>query len=461
MLKAHTLLSVLLGAGVLLGCAVSTPPSQHELMPLALGQASVPVQWRHEQTPGQFDVKALGFTPDAVLKSLIAEAWLYNTDLRIAASRIEQSRAALKAAGGPLLPSLAIGAQAGDSAIPTSSMSTTGIGLVAAWEIDLWGRLKSEEAAAGARFQASELDLQYSRQAIAAAVTRSWISIIEATQQLELAQQMQRMAEQQVKLIQTGHKVGRNTAQDVALNEATVAVYRNQVASNEQSLNQARRSLEVLLGRYPAAEVVTTSVLPLASSELPAGIPAELMTRRPDVLAAEQRFRAAFQDVEAAQRARLPSLKLSAGFAYIEDSIIVLDPSLKNPLWAMTGQLLAPIFTGGVLEAQIEAKTAKQQEAIAQYSKTALTAFNEVEGALAAERSLLQRQKAVDSQNVQLEKSLGFAQVQQKVGKADAYQLLQQQLSLANSQANLLRVQSERLNNRINLHQALGGHFPE
>ncbi|WP_027468320.1 TolC family protein [Deefgea rivuli] len=461
MFKLRTSLMALLGAGILLGCAVATPPSQHELMPLALGKTSVPAQWRYSQTPGQFDAEALGFTPDAALKALIAEAQLYNADLRIAGARIDQSRAALKAAGGPMLPSLGIGAQTGDSAIPTSSMSTTGIGVIAAWEVDLWGRLHSEEAAADARFKASELDLQYSQQAIAAAVTRAWIATTEATQQLAFAKQMQQMAEKQVQLIQTGQKVGRNTAQDVALSEAGAALYRNQVAANEQALNQLQRSLEVLLGRYPAAEVTAAATLPVASMALPAGIPSELMTRRPDVLAAEQRFRAAFQDVEVAKRARLPSLKLSGGVAYIEDSVVVLDPSLKNPLWALTGQLLAPIFTGGLLEAQVEAKNARQQEAIAQYSKTAITAFNEVEGALAAERSLQKRQLALESQTAQLKKSLVYAQVQQKVGKGDLYQVLQQQLNLASAQANLLHLQSERLSNRVNLHQALGGHFPE
>ncbi|WP_373975927.1 efflux transporter outer membrane subunit [Chitinibacter sp. SCUT-21] len=460
MFNFRTSFSVLVSAGILLGCAVATPPAQHELLPLALGKTEVPAQWKHQATVQQYDASALGFTPDASLTALISEALQYNADLRIAAARVEQSRAALKAAGGSMLPSLAIGAQVGDSALPTSSMSTTGIGLVATWEVDIWGRLGSQNAASDARFQASELDAAYSQQAIAAAVTRAWIATAEATQQLKLSQQMQLLAQKQLALIQTGQRVGRNTAQDVALNESAVAIYRHQVAANEQVLNQTRRSLEVLLGRYPAAEVMATEQLPIASDRLPAGVPSEIITRRPDVLAAEQRFRAAFQDVEAAQRARLPSLKLVGGVAYIEDSVIQLDPSLNNPLWALTGQLLAPIFTGGQLEAQVEAKSAKQQEAIAQYTKVALTAFNEVEGALANERTLLQRQNALQSQVTQLGKSVNYAQIQHKVGKGDQYQLLQQQLNLSGAQANLLRVQSERLSNRVNLHQALGGHFP-
>jgi multidrug efflux system outer membrane protein len=460
MFKLHTSFTALAAAGVLLGCAVATPPAQHELLPLALGKTQVPDNWKHGQTAAQFDSETLSFTPDATLKALIAESQLYNADLRIAAARIEQSRAALKAAGGSRLPTIAAGAQLGDSAMPTSSMSPTGVALLVSWEIDIWGRLASEQAASDARFQATELDAVYGRQAIAAAVTRSWIAITETTQQVALSKQMLKLSEQQLQLTQAAKRIGRNTAQDIALSEAGVAVYRNQLAANEQVLNQTRRSLEVLLGRYPAAEVMAATQLPVAASNLPAGIPSELMTRRPDVLAAEQRFRAAFQDVEVAKRARLPSLKLIGGVAFFDDSVVQLDPSLNNPLWALSGQLLAPIFTGGQLEAQVEGKNAKQLEAIAQYNKTAINAFNEVEGALANERSLLQRQKALETQTLQLNKSVGYAEVQKKVGKGDQFQLLQQQLNLSAAQANLLRIQSERLSNRVNLHQALGGHFP-
>lgn len=460
MFNLKTSLAALSTTGLLLGCAVSSPPNQHELMPLALGKTTLAKQWKYAQSTGQFDAETLGFTPDATLKALIAESQSYNNDLRIAAARLEQSRAALKAAGAPLLPSLGFAAQTGQSALPTSNMSTSGFGLVASWEIDLWGRLASQQAASDSRFKASELDLLYSQQAIAAAVTRAWISTSEAQQQLAISKKMLGYAEQQLQLTQKSQQVGRSTGQDIALNQANVALYRNQFAANQQVLNQAQRSLEVLLGRYPAAEVTAANQLPTAAMTLPAGIPSELMTRRPDVLAAEQRFRAAFQDVEVAKRARLPSLKLTGGVAYIEDSVIQLDPSLKNPLWALTGQLLAPIFTGGLLEAQVEAKNAKQLEAMAQYSKTAIMALNEVEGALSNERVLLQRQTALQTQTVQFKKAVELAMVQLKVGKADRYSVLQQQFNLASAEANLLRVQSERLSNRVSLHQALGGHFP-
>lgn len=461
MLNLRTSLLALVLAGALTGCAVSDPPAHQELVSEALNHAVVPDHWQNGIQPGQFDADTLGFPLDAQLKALIAEAWKYNADLRIAGARVEQARAALKAAGGPLLPSVSLAAQSGNSALPTSTLSTTGVGIVASWEIDLWGRLRSERSARAEQLQASELDTLYSKQAIAAEVVRSWLAIVEANQQVDLAKSMLAGAEQQLNLIRIAEKVGRNTAQDLALNEAAVEVYRNQLQANEQVRSQAQRALEVLLGRYPSAEVTAASRLPETTSALPsAGIPSELMSRRPDVLAAEQRFRAAFHNVEAAKRARLPSLRLTGGVAYIEDSTVMLKSGIENPLWAVTGKMLAPIFTGGQLAAQVEAQNSVQQEAIAHYSKAALNALAEVEGVLAKEKSLADRELTLQKQTAALQKSLEYARIQQKVGKGDQYQLIQQELNLAGAQANLIHLQSERLANRVLLHQALGGRFP-
>lgn len=309
--------------------------------------------------------------------------------------------------------------------------------------------------------QASVLETLYSTQAIAAEVVRYWLAVVEANQQVDLSKNMLAGSEQQLNLIRIGQRVGSNTAQDLALNTAAVEAYRNQLLANEQIRSQTQRALEVLLGRYPSAEVTAASRLPETTSALPsAGIPSELMSRRPDVLAAEQHFRAAFHNVEVAKRARLPSLRLTGGVAYVEDSTVMLKSGIENPLWAFTGKMLAPIFTGGQLDAQVEAQNSMQQEAIAQYSKAALNALAEVEGALAKEKSLAERERTLQKQAASLQKSFEYARIQQKVGKGNMYQLVQQELNLAGAQANLIHLKSERLANRVLLHQALGGRFP-
>ncbi|POB00082.1 hypothetical protein C2134_03610 [Chromobacterium sinusclupearum] len=451
--KATMLLPGLVGLA-LMGCAVSPPERQS----LTLEHAQLPSRWSSPAS-GEFDAAVLGFAIDAKLRALIEEAIRYNADLKQAAARTEQAQAALKAAAGAKLPTVALGGQVGNSTLPTSSMSTSGIGLVTTWEADLWGRLSAEQNAAHSRFQASAQDLLYARQSLAANVVRGWIALKENAQQLEIARQMLDMSQQQLALIEVGQKVGRNTRQDVALHQAAMEAQRQQLLTLEQAQYQARRALEVLLGRYPSGELATLGPLPAASDALPAGIPSEMLSRRPDVLASEQRFAAAFYGVEAAKRARLPSLKLTGGVAYIEDSAVLLKSGIDNPLWAVTGQLLAPIFTGGQLAAQVEAQNGKQREALAAYNRAALNALAEVENSLTGERMLKQRERALQTQADSLARSVQYASLQKQVGRIDNYQLLQQKLSLAAVQASLLRLQSTRLDNRVSLHLALGGQF--
>ncbi|WP_168191932.1 efflux transporter outer membrane subunit [Chromobacterium phragmitis] len=439
----------------LIGCAVPPPDTRA----LALENAQLPDSWRAGQAAGQFDADLLGFPIDGELRSLIAEALRYNADLRQSAARMEQAQAALKAAGGAILPTVAIGGQAGTSTLPTSSMGTSGAGLVAAWEIDLWGRLAAERSAAGARWQASALDLAYARESIAAGVVRGWIALGESARQVEISQRMLSLSQQQLTLVEHARSVGRDTDQDVALQQAAVEAQRQQLQAGQQAQQQARRALEALLGRYPAAQLAAAG-WPSLSDTLPAGIPSELLSRRPDLRAARQRFEAAFYGAEAAKRARLPSLKLSGGVAYLADTAVLLKSGIDNPAWAATGQLLAPIFTGGQLQAQVEAQDARQRETVAAYNRAALNALTEVENGLAGERLLRLRQQAQQTQTDALARSVAHARRQKRIGKISQYQLLQQELNLAAAQAGLLRLRGQRLDNRVALHLALGGRFP-
>ena len=408
---------------------------------------------------GRFDADVLGFSPDPQLQALIAEALQHNTDLRIAGARLEQAHAALKAAGGPLLPAVGLAGQTGASTLPGSNLSTTGLAVVASWEIDLWGRLRAERDASQARSHAAELDARYAREAVAGAVVRAWLGVAEASQQLAIARDMLALSEQQLQLMRTGRAVGRDSAQDVALSEAGLQAYRQQVRVDEQMLGHTQRALAILLGRYPSADAALVGRLPDVTAMPAAGIPSELLSRRPDVLAAEQRFHAAFHDVEAAKRARLPSLQLVGGVAYVADSVVMLESAISNPVSALSGKLLAPIFTGGRIDAQIEAKTGAQQQAMAEYNKVSLNALAEVEDALAGEQALAGREEIVARQVELFGQAVDYARIEQTVGKGDQRQVLAQRLSLAAAQANLLHLTSERLANRVALHQALGGHF--
>lgn len=444
----------------LASCAIPTAPTREDLQQQALAELKFPAKWQHSQSAGEFDAAALGFSLPPDLLALIAEAQRNNPDLRLAALRVEQSQSAVKAAGAALLPSLALGGQGGESAIPTSSMAINGLALIAQWEIDIWGKTRSGQAAAREQNVAAELDTLYARQSIAAAVVKAWLSATEATQQIRLAQEMVKLSEQQLGLIQTGQKIGRNTQQEVLLNQLAVKNYRAQLSQSQQALNNSQRALEVLIGRYPAAEIAVASALPAEPTAIPAGLPSQLAERRPDLRAAESRFRAAFFNVEVAKKAYLPTISLTAGLGVADNQLFKLQEDLNNPIWGVTGKFLAPIFTAGLIDAQVEIKTAQQQEASVQYAKAMLNALNEIEGGLNAEQKLAERYQLLKGQVSDQQKLIALQKVQIKVGKGDNYQLYQQQLALANYQFSLLRLQNERLIQRVNLHLALGGMYP-
>ncbi|WP_432719686.1 TolC family protein [Jeongeupia wiesaeckerbachi] len=452
-LKALALaISLMLG-----GCAIPQPPDQAELQKQALGQVEMPAGWKQAKTAGEFDRETLGFALPPELQQLIRDAQAHNPDLQLAANRVEQAHSATKAAGASLWPTLGIGAQAGDATVPSSTLALNGLAIVANWELDIWGKNRSAQAASKERALSAELDALYARQSIAAAVVKAWLAAVEARGQIELAQAMVGLADKQLALVQVGKKVGRNAQQDVVMGQIALRNYRAQLIQSQQALNSAQRALDILVGRYPSADAEVVSRLPVLNQPIPAGLPSALAERRPDLQAAEARFRAAFYDVEVARKARLPSISLMAGFGVVDNNLLVLQEDLSNPLWGGTARILAPLFMGGALDAQIEVKTAKQQEATIGYAKAMLNALNEIEGGLYADQKLEERQTLLHAVVADQQQLVDLQRVQLRVGKGDQYQLNQQQLALATSRMNLLRIENERLIQRVNLHLSLGG----
>ena len=198
----------------------------------------------------------------------------------------------------------------------------------------------------------------------------------------------------------------------------------------------------MLIGRYPGAEIAVPSEFRELASEVPAGLPSELLERRPDVMAAEKRVAAAFSRVKEAQAARLPKISLTGSVSDITSELFVLQDR-DNPVWSVGGQILAPLFTGGALKAQVEIRTAEQKQAVAQYVQTALKAFGDVENALSSELALRQREAILTAATADAERALELAQTRYRVGSGDLRSVQQQQVAYLSSKMNLLRVQSE------------------
>jgi NodT family efflux transporter outer membrane factor (OMF) lipoprotein len=440
------------------GCALNPSPKADEIQAQSLPNVKPPAQWATAgAAAGNVADEWLSAFKDAQLDALVREALAYNTDLLIAAARVEQAAGYAKLSGATLYPTVDLLARGGGK-MGGDSSGLSGIGLFANWELDVWGRVRSEREAGRAQYDAAVADAAYARQSIAAMVAKSWLLAIEARLQRAIAEDIVRSSDQALGLARDRHRVGKGDEYDVTLAEAHLETYRDAARQLALAETQALRALETLLGRYPAAIVGVPVALPRVPDPIPAGLPSELLERRPDVIAAERRVAAAFYRVSEAKAARLPKIALTASATSVSSDLFVLKEH-SNPVFSIGANLLAPLFHGWALEAQVDIRTAEQKLAIADYGRVGLRAFGEVEAALSAgfaadeREAILVRAVAVNA------RTLDLAQVRFRVGSADLRSVLQQNVALYSARTGLLRVQAERLVQRVNLYLALGGSF--
>ncbi len=443
-------------AATLAGCALKAPPPREDVAAQALPNFRVQESWAATAaSSGAVADRWLASFNDPQLDALVAEALAYNPDLRVAAARVEQAAAYVRLSGSTLYPQVNLRASGSAGA---DSSGVQGVGLFLNWELDLWGRIRAGREASQVQYVSAELDAEYARQSIAALVAKSWFLATEARLQKAIAEDMAAAAERQLGFAQDRLRVGLGNEYDVTLARANLATYRDGVQSLDLAYQQALRALETLAGRYPAAAVKVPAQLAPMPPAVPVGMPSELLERRPDVVAAERRVAAAFYRVEEAKAAKLPRISLTAGVNSISSEVFVLKDR-DNPVWSVGAGLVAPLFLGGQLQAQQDIRTAEQKQAIAEYGRTGARAFGEVENALSAEFNLDAREAILKQAVADNARALELANIRYKVGSGDLRAVQQQQLALAAARTALLRVQSERLVQRVNLHLALGGGF--
>jgi NodT family efflux transporter outer membrane factor (OMF) lipoprotein len=453
---ALSLTAVMLSA--VSACVLKAPPDAAAIKGEALPTVKVPDAWTAAGAgAGAVSHNWLVTFRDDQLTAAVVEAIAHNADLRVGAARVEQARLLANLAGAKLYPSVDLLARGGGKMSGDNS-GLTGALITATWELDLWGRVRYGRAAAVADAASAQADFEFARQSIAANVARSWFLATEAGLQAEVARGTIRDGEELVRLAETRSKVGVGNDEDVFVARATVATYRDSLRQIELAREQAIRSLEILLGRYPAAAAAVTPKLPGQPDAVPAGLPSELLERRPDVVAAERRVAAAFNRVHEAKAARLPAIALTTGVSTISSDLFVLQDR-DNPIWNLGANLLMPVFRGGALKTQVEIRTAEQKEAVAAYAAVGLRAFGEVENALSAEIAARDREKILAQSMADYQRAFEIVQTQFKVGSTDLRFVTQRQLSLNATQSALIRIQAEQRVQRVNLHLALGGSF--
>ncbi|MSR62929.1 MAG: efflux transporter outer membrane subunit [Planctomycetes bacterium] len=443
---------------LLAACATRPAPTTEAAFAEALPSAVVPGVWSAAAENGTVPDGWLRSFGDPQLEALVGEALKANLDLRAAQAKLDVASAAAMAAGAALQPVVgASGAAQTQGGSADNRLDSRGAGLNMTWELDVWGRLSAESGAAQARYEGAALDLEFARQSIAAATAKAWFIATEARQQELLLQEQVASAQETLRVLEARRAAGKVGEQDVRLASADLAATQASLHAAEAAQQQTVRALEALLGRYPSAELEVSPALPEMPGAVPAGVPSELLQRRPDVAAAERRVRGAFKNVAARQLARLPSLSLTANAG--ANSQLTEVTSRGGSFFNVGANFFAPIFDGGALKAQVDIATAEQEGALVAYGQTALRAFLDVENSLASEASLAMREERLAAAVQDDQEALRLRKLEADAGKADTLGVLQLQRQVNAARSGLLTLRQARRAERVNLHLALGGGF--
>ena len=459
MMRALILLCL---AVTLSSCAVKEAPDAAEVRAQALPQSTaIPPAYREaaDTATGAVTEGWLASFHDSRLNALVREAIAHNLNLHAAVANVDAAAGLATQAGAELKPVVAAGGKANRfDAGGLKQLTQTGAAVNMSWELDLWGRVRAQSKAGQAAFEAAQYQLAWIYQSVAAQTVKSWFLLSEARQQLKLAEDALKLYQQTLKLVQSQYRQGRVTEGDVALARANVARGEAQVRQARGARQQAARALELLLGRYPAGAMAGAERFEMELPPVPAGLPSELLERRPDLKAAEHAIAAQFFKVESAKAARLPRVALTAGGGTSSNQLANLL-NLGSNFWSVGSNFMLPLYTGGALKAQVDIESAQFQAALANYGQKALKAFAEVEQGLANERLLRERENYLRAAVRESATALRVAQKQFEVGKVSLLSVLQQQGLLISAKVALTNIQDQRLQQRVDLYLALGGGF--
>jgi NodT family efflux transporter outer membrane factor (OMF) lipoprotein len=407
---------------------------------------------------------------DAWIDRVLAD----NFDLATAAARLDQAAARARIAGAALRPQVEATVSGrrnqqnfiglpipGSSSNVLSTTSTNlGVSLNASWEADLWGRFRAGEAATLAEVGAARAEFAAARLSLAAQATRAWFAALEAGQQVELAQRTLDNRRRTTERIDRRYRQGLRPPVDLRLARSAEASAEAALSRRQRVLEEALRQLEILRGRYPKTALAEApgAALPSLSIPVPAGLPSELVTRRPDLAAAERRLAAAGQRVLEARRALYPSLRLTGSTGSTSDRLgDLLDGDFS--VWSVAGSLLQPLFQGGRLRAGVDLARATEEEALARYVGSVLVAFGEVESALAAEGHLATLEEALHRATSEAEAARALAEDRYIAGLAEYLEVLESQRQSFTAESQWLEARRQRLTARVDLYLALGGGF--
>lgn len=415
------------------------------------------------------------------LTALVNEALAQNKTIGAAAGRLQAAWASVKVTNAGRLPTLSGSVDGRRSSTPIETGGifidpngnvvenpNTGIqrnnngflsvGLQTRWELDLWGRIDDQVRASRADARASQADWNAALLSVAGAVANAWFGLTEAHLQTELAREDLETQRRFRDITMRRFEAGLNSSRDVRLALSSVAAREATVAQREQLEAEAARRLEILLGRYPSAELESVKDLPTLVRLEGTGAPADILARRPDVRAAEQRLEAAGFRILDARKALLPSVTFTASADITTNTLGELFDLERVAGNLITG-LTQPLFQGGRLLANIKVNKGRAVTALNDYAGTVLDAYLEAENALAAENLLAEREAALAESAKQADAAEILTEREYARGLATIFDLLNAQGSRINAKSALITARAQRLTNRVQFYLAIGGRF--
>lgn len=417
-----------------------------------------PPQWSHAPAGTQWpDRDWWRAYQSPALADLLSRAETGNLDLAAAASRLSQAEAQLRQARTLSVPQVGVGLDVSRNGDSDSSAATFGASFSTSYQLDFWGRNQAIADSATATLLASEFDSQTLAISIQASVVSNWLQILENQQRLALARDSLANAERVLDLVQARYRFGAADSLQVSQQRTLVAQLRASLPSLEQQALLLRNSLALLLGQTPEASMpAVTPLLDVVVPAVSAGLPSDLIVRRPDIRASEARLAAANANVTAARAALFPDIALTGRLGAQSAALGTL---VSSPVtgWALAAGLTQSIFDGGALRAQVALSEARQQELLVEYRRTLLGALGETDTALGAAQQAEQRYRFLEQANAEARRAFDLAEIRYRAGSIDLQALLDTQRTWYQSQDTLTQQRAAWLLASVDLFRALGG----
>lgn len=456
MVKANFFIIVVVVLGV------SACSSQLNLIKREQNAAQTPEAWRQAVAKEVRSVEGnwLQQLQQPQVFELVDKALVNNQSLLQQAYEVEIKQQQLKAEGASLWPSLDLSASSGRNRNnrPVSYSNSNSVSLEAAYEIDLWGKLSASKREASLNYLVQKSLYEQARQQLVADVVSAWFNVITQQKLLALFEQRATLAERNVEIIESGYRQGLNEALDVYLTRNELNNERSRIAAQKAEYLQSVRILERLLGDYPSAELVVSAELPLLKQSIPLGLPSELITRKPSLLASWYQLLASDAALAYAHKQRFPSLRLTASLGdSSQDFDDLFSPS--SLAWSLLGGVTMPLFQGGRLKANETAAEFVVKREEQRYLQQLYDAFGDVENAITQEQALMSRYQTTikAEENAQAAEQLAFEQYQN--GLVSYTTVLDAQNRSFEAQSSVIEIKNQLIGNRIALHIALGGDF--